>query len=91
MRINKPGTPELDGPTAAGGAFREVLLVDDDAGFVETLRALLEREGLAVIASACDGVQYLTSHTPDAHHRYPVGQRQRLTLAKCRAFDLSCR
>jgi DNA-binding NtrC family response regulator len=47
--------------------FREVLLVDDDAGFVETLRALLEREGLVVIAKGtyATAVQYLSSHTPD--------------------------
>ena len=47
--------------------FREVLLVDDDAGFVETLRALLEREGLAVIAKGtyATAVQYLSSHSPD--------------------------
>jgi len=47
--------------------MREVLLVDDDLGFVETFGALLEREGFAVIAECtyATAVQYLSSHTPD--------------------------
>jgi DNA-binding NtrC family response regulator len=50
-----------------GSGGREVLLVDDDPGFVETLGALLRNAGLAVIAefTHADALKYLTSHTPD--------------------------
>ena len=41
--------------------------MDDDAGFVETFGALLEREGFAVIVECtyATALQYLSSHTPD--------------------------
>jgi DNA-binding response OmpR family regulator len=45
----------------------EVLLVDDDASFVETFGALLTHEGFVVIAEFTyrAALRYLSSHTPD--------------------------
>ena len=47
---------------------RELLLVDDDAGFVESLSALLQGAGFAVCAEFTfpSALRYLSSHTPDA-------------------------
>ena len=47
--------------------MREILLVDDDAGFVETFGLLLEQEGFAVTAECtyATAVQHLSSHAPD--------------------------
>ena len=47
---------------------REVLLVDDDVGFIETFGALLRHEGYAVVAefTVPNALSYLSSHTPDA-------------------------
>jgi DNA-binding response OmpR family regulator len=47
---------------------REVLLVDDDIAFVETMAALLARRGFTVMAefSQSAALRYLSTHTPDA-------------------------
>src|SRR4051812_39267686 len=49
-------------------AMPEVLLVDDDIAFVETMTALLARQGFTVIAefSHSAALGYLSTHTPDA-------------------------
>ena len=51
----------------AGVPAREVVLVDDDLGFVETLGALLRYEGYSVVTehTFSGALSYLTSHTPD--------------------------
>jgi DNA-binding NtrC family response regulator len=45
----------------------EVVLVDDDPGFVETFSALLRHEGYAVVVEPtyAGALQYLKDHTPD--------------------------
>jgi DNA-binding NtrC family response regulator len=46
---------------------REVVLVDDDLGFVETFGALLRHEGYSVATefTLSGALRYLTNHTPD--------------------------
>jgi DNA-binding NtrC family response regulator len=46
----------------------EIVLVDDDLGFIETLSALLSAAGFTVVAAANypDARQLLQTHTPDA-------------------------
>jgi DNA-binding NtrC family response regulator len=46
---------------------REVVLVDDDEGFVETFGALLRHEGYSVATefTLSGALRYLTNHTPD--------------------------
>jgi DNA-binding response OmpR family regulator len=48
-------------------AVREVVLVDDDPDFVQTLGTLLILEGYAVVTehSYSGAIQYLATHTPD--------------------------
>lgn len=49
------------------GGGREVVLVDDDECFVETLGALLREEGYSVVAepTVSGALDYLAGHTPD--------------------------
>jgi DNA-binding response OmpR family regulator len=49
-------------------AGREILLVDDDVAFVETMGALMRASGYVVIAeySHAAAMKYLSTHTPDA-------------------------
>lgn len=49
------------------GQGQQVVLVDDDAGFVETLGALLRQEGYSVVAqpTVSGALAYLARHTPD--------------------------
>jgi CheY-like chemotaxis protein len=46
---------------------REIVLVDDDLGFLQTFDALLRHEGYAVVAEATwfSALQYLRHHVPD--------------------------
>jgi DNA-binding NtrC family response regulator len=46
---------------------RDILLVDDDVGFVETFGALLRQAGYTVMAefTHAAALEYLSSHTPD--------------------------
>ena len=56
-------------PASGGDRLgRQVLLVDDDVGFVETFSVLLRRAGYTVIAefTQAAALTYLSSHTPDA-------------------------
>jgi DNA-binding NtrC family response regulator len=67
-----PGWPtslerRRDAPENRAGG-REVLLVDDDAGFVETFSRFLRDAEFTVIAefTYAGALRYLTAHTPDA-------------------------
>ena len=53
--------------TVAGVPARQVVLVDDDPGFVETLGALLRYEGYSVVTehTFSGALSYLTNHKPD--------------------------
>ncbi len=46
---------------------REIVLVDDDLGFVETFGALLRHEGYSVIPqfTLAGALKYLSTHSPD--------------------------
>jgi DNA-binding NtrC family response regulator len=54
-------------PLVRGPSMREVLLVDDDPRFVETLAMLLRLEGYTVTGESTveAAVQYLSASTPD--------------------------
>jgi DNA-binding NtrC family response regulator len=67
------------------GQGREVVLVDDDEGFVETLGALLRSEGYSVVAepTVSGALDYLASHTPDVLITdIRLGEQNGWTLAK---------
>jgi DNA-binding response OmpR family regulator len=57
----------IDGILANDSSVREVLLVDDDPGFVDTLTHLLRLEGYTVIAASTfdAAVQSLGASSPD--------------------------
>ena len=64
-----PKSLERRGHVAADRSYsREVLLVDDDAVFVETLSRFLKDANFSVIAefTLSGALKYLTTHTPDA-------------------------
>lgn len=65
--MNRAGVTLADHPRYNPNIVREVVIVDDDEGFVATLAAILKSEGYRVVTHhALDqALEYMGSHRPD--------------------------